>query len=171
MCGEIEAWQKAETFSIRVTSGGLQNIVLPKQFANVEEIRLDEYMVVNFNGGVSGSTYLNMRLNGFSPAYVNSNGRPGVLLGVDVLNPHVVYSRPRTMFRAPMVALHQFELSLANSAGAVSTFDEAIFFFTVVMRKPAEELQETREMMRMVEFPSRVDPGRNYFNPQGTVGY
>ena len=46
MCKGVAEWQYYVTATVRVTSGNLQNIALPKQYANVDAVRLDEYFVV-----------------------------------------------------------------------------------------------------------------------------
>lgn len=169
MCGEIEKWQKATQVTIRVTSGAKQTIQLAKQLADVEEIRLDEFMITGFNGGTSGSFYMDMQVPGFTDAFVSNETKRGTLLGLDVLNPKTYYSRPKVLYKSHPVTMNQFLFELMLPNGSTPALTEGIFIFTVVQRKPLEEQEEYRNFINKLEFPSRKDPGRGYFNPGGAL--
>lgn len=169
MCGEIEKWQTTAQVTVRVTSGAEQNIVFSNRYSNVEEIRLTEVQVTGFNGGVSGAFYLKLGLNGFTRSYVDNEAQSGVLIPVDVLNPHTVYSNPRTIAKADKVNFNQFRMSMVLANGATVAVTEACFVFTVVMRKSPEELAEYRKMMSEMDIPQRRDFVRNSYNPDGSL--
>ena len=165
MCGEIGPNQTAHTASIRLTvSADHYKVKLPKQFQRVEEIRLDEYMVINFNGGVSGVGYLNVNVNGSQAFAINNDNKNGTALGVDVLNPQVIYNRPRILASGDGVAITDFEVRFDMADGTLATFTEALFVVTFVMRKPAEEIAAYRRVAAMQEIPAMkgVDPRTTY---------
>lgn len=165
MCGEIQDYQKASTIAVRLTSAGVQTISLPFKFNSVEEIRLDEFMITNFNGGVSGGFYLKLELNGLSTVCLNNTGRSGTLLSMDVLNPKTVYQRPVSLIQAGLTAVTQFQIGLENSNGTATTFNEAIFHFTIVYRKSDSEMAEMRALKQLSYYPpSQIQP-RVSWNP------
>jgi hypothetical protein len=155
MCGEVEKWQYARTVQVRLTTNGnVTNVVLPKQFKNVQEIRLDETFFVAWNGGVTGSAYLRLRLNGASDAAVNSDNQPGLLIGVDVLNPQAIYQRPRTVCYCDNVSVNRFDISITNPAGtAAILFTEGIINLTLVMQKDPDMIAEYRKAAQQTETP------------------
>lgn len=166
MCGEVEKWQYARTISVRlVTSGAGTSVVLPYQFKNVQEIRLDETFFVAWNGGVTGTAYLRIRLNGAKDAVINTDNQPGVLFGVDVLNPHQIFQRPRTLCFCDNVSVSRFDVEIRSPAGVAILFTEGFVNLTLVMRKEPEQMEAYRVASQQVETPQLkgVDP-RSAFN-------
>jgi hypothetical protein len=166
MCGEIQEWQVAKAVNIRlVTSGARQQVILSQQFDDVEEIRLDEIMITGFNGGVSGACYLRIFQNGMQHGACNNEANPGLLVAVDILNPHTVYSRPRTILQGNMVNMSQFGISLLLPTGVAVAFTEASIMLTVVCRRSADSMAEVRRLKATVDYlPSIIDT-RTTFRP------
>lgn len=165
MCGEIEKYQTARQVTIRLeTSASNQSIKLPFQFLRVEEIRLDEVMFTNFNGGASGVTYLDLKINNCSSAAINSDNSTGTALGVDVLNPRTVYQRPRVLQTAHGVTINDFQVRLAQSDGTLTTFNQCLLVLTFVMRKSAAEMEQYRAEQASLQIPQMkgVDPRSTY---------
>ena len=172
MCREIEKWQYQRHVTIRVTNGNLQNINLGDKFADVEEVRLKEYMFTGFNGGVSSAVYCNFQLQGLRHMITNNENQRGFLLMVDVLQPHTVYDDARGIVKGEMANVNQLKLDITLPNGTVPTFTEASFVLVLVMRKSAEEIQSWRMKRAMIEgVPSIVDPAKNYYNPAGSLIY
>ena len=164
MCGEIEKWQNAQTFTVKLSSAR-EKVKIPQQYQRVQEIRLDEQMFINFNAGVSGVTYLNLKIQDAEQASRNNQNIPGTALIVDVLNPHTVYSRPRVLVKSHgSSTVSDFDLELRDDQGNLVTFASAILVFTVVMRKTLNELEEYRRMEALVTPPAikGVDPRTTY---------
>jgi hypothetical protein len=154
MCGEVEKWQYTRTIQVRLTTDGREtNIVLPVQYKNVQEIRLDETFFVAWNGGVSGTAYLRVRLNGASDAAVNTDNQPGLLIGVDVLNPQAIYQRPRTVCYCDNVSVNRFVVSIRSPAGADIVFTEGVVNLTLVMNKDPDQIAEYRRAAQQTETP------------------
>lgn len=161
MCGEVEKWQYARSISVRfVTTGAGTSVVLPYQFKNVQEIRLDETFFVGWNGGVTGTAYLRIRLNGAQDAVVNTDNQPGMLIGVDVLNPHDIFQRPRTVCLCDNVSISRFDVEIRSPAGTAILFTEGFVVLTLVMRKEPEQIEAYRVASQQVETPQvkGVDP-------------
>lgn len=170
MCGEIEDWQIARTVQIRLTSGAQQQVTLNQKFEAVEEIRLTEFMITNFNGGVSAMAYLNVDISGATHAVTNNTATPGMMLMMDVLNPHTVYSNPATMLKGNLTSVNSFGISLRLPTGAAVTFTEAVFTMTFVCRRSPDSLAEIRALKAQVTLPSVKDgAARNMFNPDGRI--
>lgn len=147
MCGEIEDWQTATDVFVRLTTNGSPiQITLPVPYERVEEIRLNEVLAINFNGGASGMGYLAISGQGLTAGTVNTDRRAGVLVMIDVLNPHVFYSRPRVVARAAQSTLQQFEISFLSPVGAAMTFGELGLSLTIVCRKSEDEMAEVRRL-------------------------
>jgi hypothetical protein len=154
MCGEVEKWQYARTVQVRlVTSGAGTSVVLPRQFKNVQEIRLDETFFVAWNGGVSSSAYLRVRLNGASDAAINTDNAPGLLIGVDVLNPQAIYQRPRTVCYCDNVSVARFDVEIRTPAGGAVLFTEGVVNLTLVMNKDPDQIAEYRRAAQQTETP------------------
>lgn len=159
MCGEILPNQKAEQATVRLTtSADNVSIRLPKQFQRVEEIRLDELFFSNFKGGASGIAYLNLKVNGCAPSAINNENEPGTAIAVDVLNPHILYSRPRVLQTANGVTINDFQIRIENPDGTATTFAECLLVLTFVMRKSAAEVREYREQQALMEIPQMKGP-------------
>ncbi len=168
MCGEIQEWQEAKTVFVRLTgSGAQQNVVIGNKFDNVEEVWVDEVMVTGFNGGVSAAAYLNVTINGMHPGSANNEAKPGVLVMVDVLNPHTVYQRPRVVAKGHMVSVNTLKVSLNLPSGVAATFTEAAFTLTLVCRKTADQLEEVRRLKASVDYAPSIRDGmaRQTFDP------
>ena len=165
MCGEIQNWQHTKQFSLRVTSGAVQQLSLSDIFHDCEEVWLDEFLITGFNGGASGACYMKVDASNFTQGARNNEQVRGTMLSVDVLNPHVVFQRPRVVLRSSMSTLQTLEFSLFLSDGTPVAFTEANFHFTVVMRKPKEAIAAERLLMGSFDFPSRFDPAKNYYAP------
>ena len=165
MCGEIQDWQKQSSCSIRVTTGIPQNIPLPKIFDEVEEIRIDEFMITNFNGGISGTCYVQMEVNSMNNPSVNNDQRTGTLLIVDVLNPKTVYQRPRVVAASHPVTVNQISFRITNPDGSTTTFNEASFVLTIVMRKSEDELAEVRRLKAQVDYLPSIKDVKTTFQP------
>lgn len=166
MCGEIQDWQEARGVTVRLTTDGTRrNVVLGGVWDDVEEIRLDEIMITGFNGGVSGGCYLQIFQPGMRHGTVNNESNSGLLIPVDVLNPHVVHNRPRVIARGQMVNISQFGIGLFMPNGTPATFTEAMLILTFVMRKSADAIEEVRRLKATVDYlPSKLDVA-NTFNP------
>jgi len=161
MCGEIKKWQKARMVTVRLTTNGnLTRISLPVQHQKVQEVRLDEVHFTGFNGGASAGCYLKLDVQGMSEAYANNESRPGMLLSVDVLNPHTVYSRPKMMLESDGSTVQAFNLSIMMPNGTAATFTECNLYFTFVLELSAMEIDEFRAKRAMLSYPptNRVDP-------------
>ena len=171
MCGEIEDWQTKRQVTVRLTtSASNQSVKLPYQFLRVEEIRLDEAFFVNFNGGTSGVTYVNLKINSCNPTAINNDNNPGTAIAVDVLDPHKIYQRPRELQTAPGVAISDFQIRLEQSDGTLTTFNECLLVLTFVMRKSAAEVREYREAQALMEIPQMkgVDPRTTFQGRKAT---
>lgn len=165
MCGEVQLWQTSRESTVRVTSGVLTNIYLPCQMSRVMEVRLDEVFVSGFNGGVSGTAYVNMNMPNLNPVAMNNEKQAGFLISVDVLNPHVVYNRPRLLFKSEGATVQNFQMSVTLPSGAVPVFTELVLNLTFVMAKSADELADIRKWRASIEpHPSIMDV-RNTYNP------
>jgi len=166
MCGEIQEWQIARSVCIRlITNGNKQLVTLGSKFDDVEEIRLDEIMVTNFNGGVSAAAYVKLYQNGMNEATCNNEQEPGLLIGIDVLNPHTVYQRPRVISVGNMVNINSFNVEMRLPGGAVATFNEAVLILTFVCRRSPDSIAEVRRLKATVDYlPSIIDV-RNTFDP------
>lgn len=139
--------------TVRLTTDGSEtNVVLSQQFDDVEEIRLNEFLFTNYQGGTSGACYLRLRQNGLSNATVNNEANPGLLIPVDVLNPHQIYNNPRPISRGQMVNVSHFGIQLLTPAGAAVTFDEASLVLTFVCRRSADSMAEVRRLKSMVDY-------------------
>jgi len=161
MCGEIGKWQTSRQVTVRLTtSASNTSVKLPFQFLRVEEIRLDECHFVNFNGGTSGVTYLNLKISSCAPSAINNDNNAGTALAVDVNTPHAIYQRPRVLQTARGVAINDFQVRLENPGGSLTTFDSCLLVLTFVMRKSAAELEEYRRTEALLEIPQMkgVDP-------------
>lgn len=166
MCGEIEEWQIARFVQMQLSAGGLTQITLNQKFEAVEEIRLNEILITGFNGGVSGMAYLNVDINGATHAVTNNTAIPGMMVMVDVLNPHTVYNNPVTILKANLCSVNQFGVSFRLPSGAPVTFTEAIFTLTFVCRRSPDSLAEIRALKAQVTLPSYKDgAARNTYNP------
>jgi hypothetical protein len=165
MCGEVQLWQNARESTVRVTSGATTNIYLPVQMSRVMEVRLDEVFVTGFNGGVSGTAYVNMNIPNMTPVALNNEKQPGFLIGVDVLNPHVVFNRPKLLFKAEGATIQNFQMSVVLPTGATATFTELVLSLTFVMAKSADELKEVRMWRASVEPHPTIMDVRNTYNP------
>ena len=163
MCGEIEKWQTKREICVRLTTGGLQSISLGDRLERCVEIRIDEIMFVNFNTATSGSCYVDVRAEGMHSSGTNNEKKPGILVPVDVLNPHAIYQRPRTLAVSPGTDVTQFEVDLRMPDGSVPTFTEAVFVLTFVMQKSPDVIAANRREKAMTQLPSMLDPGRNYY--------
>lgn len=163
MCGEIEKWQTKREICVRLTTGGLQNITLGDRLERCMEIRIDEIMLLDFNGGTSGSCYVDVRAQGMQSSGTNNEKRPGILIPVDANQPHVVYQRPRTLAVSAGTDVTQFEIDIRMPDGSVPTFDEVAFVFTFVMQKSPDVIAANRREKAMTQLPSMLDPGRNYY--------
>jgi hypothetical protein len=166
MCGEIMPWQKAVQVCVRVTSGAWTEIILNKTLEDVEEIRLDEIMITGFNSATSASCYVNVEASSIANGYVNNENKRGLLVPIDVLNPHTYYSRPRLLATSEGVNLNRFGLTITMPSGTAATLTEASLVFTFVMSRPKEEIRAYREKMAMMEVPSIKDVARNSFQPK-----
>jgi hypothetical protein len=166
MCGEIQIWQKAMQVTVRVTSGAWTEIVLNKTLEDVEEIRLDEIMITGFNSATSASCYVNLEANNLANGYINNENKRGLLVPIDVLNPHTFYSRPRLLATSEGVNLNRFGLTITMPNGTAATLTEASLVLTFVMHKPKEEIRAYREKMAMMEVPSIKDVARNAYQPK-----
>lgn len=165
MCGEIKPWQIQKSVSIRLTtSASNTTVTLPYQFQRVEEIRLDEFLFVGFNGGVSGVTYLNMRINGAASDCINNDNNQGTAIPVNVLTSHMIYNRPRVLQTAHGATVNDFQVRLEQSDGTLTTFTECLLVLTFVMRKSAAELADYRQQQAMLDIPQMkgVDPRSTY---------
>ena len=170
MCGDIQPWQTTKTVTVRMVDGGLaQNVVLGNKYDNVEEVRLDEVMITGFNGAVSASAYLKFQTQGLHHGASNNEANSGLLLPIDVLNPHTVYARARVIATGHMITINTFQLSVLMPNGAAATFTEASFVLTFVMRKSPDALEETRRMNMLVHAPPGIIDVRNSYNPQGSL--
>lgn len=167
MCGETEDWQEAHDASVRITGSGANSIIhLARIYDDVEEVRLNEVLVTGFNGGTSGAFYLQVSHNGLNPSVINNENNKGVLIPVDVLNPHSIYQRPRTIMKGDQVNLQQFELGCVMPDNSVATFTEAVFVFTIVVRKSPDQIAEVRRLKASVDYlPSIKADARNQWNP------
>lgn len=169
MCGEIQDWQTASQVFVRLqTNGAATQIVLQVPFERVEEIRLDEVLTTNFNGGAAGMGYLTISGQALTSATINTDRRPGVLIMVDPLNPHVIYSRPRVVSKATQATLQQFELSFLSPTGVPMTFTEMGLVLTIVCRKSEDELEQVRRLKASIiqESPSVKEGAlRTTFDP------
>lgn len=169
MCGEIEEWQKAKQFNVRLTTNGqATQITLSDKFDQVEEIRLDECMFTGFNGGTSGAVYLEFTSNGFNSSIPNNEAKSGVLLMVDVLNPHTTFQRPKLLARGHLLTLNSFQIRIVLPSGAAVAFTEASFSLTAVCRKGADEIAEVRRLKATALPPPSIKDGMasNAFNPK-----
>lgn len=177
MCGEIEKWQYKRSLAVRLTSNALgqYEVRLSKDFLDAQAVWLDEYMFTNFNGGVSGHTYMQLEIQNMSSSCFGNEGVPGVCLPVDVLNPNVILQRPREILQASgnanfsRITVKFFTASGTPITLAPTTFNEAVFVFTVVMRKSPELLLEYRRLKQsMLETPPSKGPDpRNSWQPSG----
>lgn len=161
MCGEIQDWQYARTVVIRMTtSGATQKIDFSGIFDQVEEIRLTESFVLGFNGGVSGTGYLELDIPQLSNVTISNERRKGILIMVDNLNPHVIYSNPRVIATGGMTSLQSFQARFLTTAASALpvTFTEAVFVLTLVCRRSVDSIAEVRKMRHMMDYPpSRKD--------------
>jgi hypothetical protein len=169
MCGEIEDWQIARTIVVRMTVGTSQKIDLSNLFDQVEEIRLTESFVTNFQGGINGTGYLELDIMGLNNVIVSNERRKGVLIMVDNLNPHSIYSNPRIIATGGLTSIQSFQCRFLDSTAAAApvTFDEAVFVFTFVCRRPVESIAEVRKLRHMMDYPpTRKDGaiGNSYQN-------
>lgn len=166
MCGEIEDWQYAKDVTIRlVTTGAETNVVLGNRFDEVEEIRLNEIMVTGFNGGVSAGAYLRINLNGMTNGTANNEANSGLLVPIDVLNPHSIYNNPRVISRGNRVNVNQFGIALLMPNGTASAFTEACIVLTFVCRRSADSLAEVRRLKSTVHYLPTILDVRTTFNP------
>ena len=176
MCGEIEDWQYARTVVIRMTTDGSQKkIDFNSIFDQVEEVRLTESFVLNFNGGTSGSAYLELDIPHINSVCVSNERRKGTLIMVDNLNPHVIYSNPRVIASGGMANFQSFQARFMSTADAFDqqvpvTFTEAVFVLTLVCRRSVDSIAEIRKLRQMMDYPpSRKDGavGNTFPNPYG----
>ena len=168
MCGEIGKHQYAKQVSMRLTTGADQNVVFSKTFEDVEQVWLDEIMITGFNGGTSASCYVNININGLAKSGINNENNPGMLVPVDVLNPHTVYSRPRVLAEGSLVNINSLSVSIRLPTGAAVALTEASICLTFVMRRPKEEDTAYRVQKNAeTRAPSYRDPVRNSYNPAG----
>jgi len=167
MCGEIEDWQEAKTVNIRVTaSGGNVQIKLDHIMDSVEEVRMDEIMVLNYNVGTSGSFYLDLDIQDMKSQWVSNERVPGSLVLVDALNPHSIYQRPRVLARGHPVSVQNFVLNARLPTGAPITFDELSLVLTFVCRKNEDTNQATRIANGQRDYlPTIRDVVANSYNP------
>lgn len=166
MCGEIEEWQYAKAVTVRLTTSGAQtNVVLGNRFAEVEEIRLNEVMVTGFNGGVSACAYLRIFQDNMTHATANNEANSGLLVPIDVLNPHQVYNNPRPVSQGNRVNINQFGIALLMPNGTAATFTEACFVLTFVCRRSADSLEEVRRLKASVAYLPTIKDVRTTFNP------
>lgn len=168
MCGEIEDWQTAKQVYVRLENNANNvNITLNNKFDQVEEIRLDEVLVTGWNGGVSSCAYVRIDCNNMSAVTTNNEARAGVLVMVDVNNPHTVYSRPRVLTRGHLVSVNSFQLSIVLPDGTPVNFTEIGLCLTLVCRKGADELEAIRKLKYSAEYPPSVKDSiaRNIFHP------
>jgi len=168
MCGEIQPWQIAKLVNVRLTtSGALQTVTLNKALERVEEIWLDEIQVTGFNAGVSAGAYFNLTVNGMHSGACSNEGKPGVLVMIDILNPHTVYQRPKSLAVGSQCSVNTFKLSVSLPNGTPVTFTEACLSLTFVCRRSPEELEEVRKLKASVDYPPSIRDGavRNDFNP------
>ncbi len=156
MCGEIQEWQEAKTATVRLTTNGNQTVSFTHMFDQVEEIRLDEIMVTNFNGGVSGAAYLNLRLNGMHSGEASNERQEGLLILIDAANPHVIYQRPRLIGNANLVHVNSFQLSFDLPSGIAATFTEFCMVLTFVCRKSEDSISQIRRMKARMGPPPSV---------------
>lgn len=168
MCGEIEEWQHKRQVFVRLTTNGASRIItLPHIFERVEEIRLDEILVTNFQGGVAGSAYLNLNGQGLTTNSVSLDRRPGSLILVSPLTPHLQYNNPRVLALGNMATVNSFELSFITVAGVPVTFDEMDLVLTFVCRKSEDQMEQVRKMKAAMHYPPSIKDGvaRNTFDP------
>lgn len=166
MCGEIQEWQIARIVQIELDRGGLTQVVLNQKFEGVEEIRLNEILITGFNGGVSGHAYLNVDINGATHAITNNTAIPGMMVMVDVLNPHTVYDNPMTVLQGNLCSVNQFGVYFRLSTGAAVVFTQAVLTLTFVCRRSPDSLAEIRALKAQVTLPSIKDgAARNTYNP------
>lgn len=159
-------WQKAIQVTVRVTTGALTEIILNKTLEDVEEIRLDEIMITGFNSATSAACYVNVEANNIANGYVNNENRRGLLVPIDVNNPHTYYSRPRLLATSEGVNLNRFGLTISMPSGTAATLTEASLVLTFVVSRPKEEIRAYREKMAMMDLPSIKDLARNTFQPK-----
>lgn len=158
MCGEIEKWQVSKTFTIQLTTAQ-EKVKIPEQYQRVEEIRLDEQMFINFQGGVSGIAYLNMKIPNAEPSTRNNKNINGTALPVDVLTPHTIYQRPRVLVKSTGgTTISDFDVQIRDVNGDLVTFNTCLLVITVVMRKSSAELEEYRRMEALVTPPAIKGP-------------
>ena len=166
MCGEIEDWQEAKTVTVRVTGGNNQQIALDHILDSVEEVRLDEIQVLNFNGGVSGSFYFDVEIQDMKSQWISNERVPGSLILVDALNPHTVFQRPRVLAKGHPVSIQNFVVNARLPSGAAATFDEMAVVLTFVCRKNEDTNQATRVARGQMDYPPSIrDLVANSYNP------
>jgi len=154
MCGGIKEWQVEKQVDVRLTTDGrLQVVNLGDKYKDVEEVRLHEIQFVNFNAGVSGSAYVDLRQQNLHSASVNNESQAGTLVMVDVLNPHSIYQRPRTLAEGNLATISSFQISILMPNGAAATFTEATLNLTIVCRKAPEAMESYRRMKAQADYP------------------
>jgi len=146
----LKPWQFKQQMTVRLTTSGAKTTIrLPKQFIDVEEIRLAEQHFVGYNGGVSAACYLEFVSKDFTSPVINNENNVGCLINVNVLTSHMIYHIPRTVVTSSLGTLNQFDISLHFANGTAPLFTEASLVFDVVMHRPALEAKELRNKMAM----------------------
>lgn len=159
MCGEIEEWQERKTVTVRLTQTGKQNIQFSGSFDQVEEIRLDEIMVTNFNGGVSASAYLNLSLPGLHSGEYSNERQEGILMLIDTANIHTVFQRPRVIGNANLVHVNSLTFSFNMPSGVAATFTELSLVLTFVCRRSEDSISQIRRFKAMLAPPPSIRDG------------
>jgi len=164
MCGEIQDWQESKTVTVRLTATGLRNVFLTNKFDRVEEVRVEEILVTGVGG--SGASYLRFEHQNLTDGSAKSEPVPGLMVCIDVLNPHVVYSRPRVIARGDRVSINNFQIGLFTPAGAALGFTEASIVLTFVCRRSEDSLQQIRMLKAAMDYPPSIkDFARNTYEP------
>lgn len=160
----IEPWEEAKTVTVRLAATGLQNVELNKAFERLERIYVEEIMLTGVGG--SGAHYLRLDHNNLTDASIKNEPVAGLMICVDVLNPHVVYPRPRLISHGNMTNLQQFQVGFFTPAGAALAFTEASVVLTFVSRKPAASHPQVRQWEARQDYPPSIkDFARNTYEP------